>query len=67
MISLTASIVPHMSAIPLSSLPETNLPGFARAFLSLCFQWVPPNKVASIDWHTPLPEIPVPEDGEILR
>lgn len=58
--------VPHMSYIPLSVLPETNLPGFARAFLSLAFQWLPVEKVSDIDWETPLPEVEWPQDGEML-
>lgn len=58
--------VPHMSQIPLSILPETNLPGFARAFLSLSFQWLPADKIPAVDWETPLPEVVWPEDGEVI-
>lgn len=49
----------------MSTLPETNLPGFARAFLSLTLQWLPEDKTASIDFETPLPPVVWPEDGEV--
>lgn len=46
-----------MSVLPLSdALPETNLPGFARAFLSFTFQWLEEDKIEKIDWETKLPE-----------
>lgn len=54
-----------MNHQPLSQLPETNLPGFARAFLSLSFQWLPEDRAAKVDWQTPLPEVKWPEDGEV--
>lgn len=59
-------IVPHMSIMSLSKLPETNLPGFARAFLSLAFQWLPEEAVGLIDWEKSLPPIVVPDDGEVV-
>jgi DnaJ family protein A protein 5 len=49
----------------MSTLPETNLPGFARAFLSLSFQWLGEEKGGEVDWETRLPEIEWPEDGEV--
>jgi DnaJ family protein A protein 5 len=55
-----------MSVLPLSDLPETNLPGFARAFLSLCFMWLPEEKVGLVDWDKPLPDISWPDDGEVV-
>lgn len=58
--------MPHLSVIPLSKLPETNLPGFARALLSLCFMWLPADNVDAIDWEKPLPEVVWPEDGEVI-
>lgn len=58
-------LVPHLELISLAELPETNLPGFARAFLSTCFQWLPEDKVAAVDWETPLPPVEWPEDGEV--
>lgn len=58
-------IVPHLSVLSMSTLPETNLPGFARAFLSLCFQWLPEDKCELIDFDTPLPAVVWPEDGEV--
>lgn len=50
----------------MSSLPETNLPGCARAFLSLSFQWLPENKTSEIDWDQSLPEITMPDNGEVI-
>ena len=50
----------------MASLPETNLPGFARAFLSLSFQWLPIEVEGLIDWDSPLPDISWPADGELL-
>jgi DnaJ family protein A protein 5 len=58
--------VPHLEVLPLSDLPDTNLPGFARAFLSLSFQSLPVPSVAAIDWDTPLPDVIWPEDGEVI-
>lgn len=55
-----------MSVIPLSGLPDTNLPGFARAFLSLAFQWLPEEKACLVDFATELPPVVWPEDGELL-
>ena len=62
----SCSSVPHMSRLSLATLPETNLPGFARAFLSLSFQWLPETNVSAVDWETPLPDVVWPEDGEII-
>lgn len=60
--------VPHMSVLPLSAvLPETNLPGFARAFLSFTFQWLEEDKIEKIDWETKLPEEEWEDDGEIIQ
>lgn len=59
-------IVPHMSYIPLSVLPETNLPGFARSFLSLGFMWMTSESGNMIDWEKELPEVEWPDDGEVL-
>lgn len=58
--------MPHMSVLQMSTLPETNLPGFARAFLSLCFMWLPSDKIGEIDWEKPLPEVVWPDDGEVV-
>lgn len=58
-------LVPHFEIWHLSELPETNLPGFARAFLSLAFQWLPADKVSAVDWETALPEVQWPDDGEV--
>jgi DnaJ family protein A protein 5 len=58
-------LVPHFELAPMSALPETNLPGFARAFLSLAFQWLPADKVENVDWETPLPPVQWPDDGEV--
>jgi len=58
--------VPHLNQISLAALPETNLPGFARAFLSLSFQWLPIEAEAAIDWDTPLPDITWPADAELI-
>lgn len=58
-------LVPHFDTFMLSDLPETNLPGFARAFLSTAFQWLPEENVAQVDWETPLPEVEWPDDGEV--
>ena len=55
-----------MSHLSLATLPETNLPGFARAFLSLSFQWLPEANVSVVDWETPLPDVVWPDDGEIV-
>lgn len=58
--------MPHFDVLALSDLPETNLPGFARAFLSLSFQSVPSDRTVEVDWMTPLPEIVWPDDGEVV-
>lgn len=58
-------LVPHFDVLQLSDLPETNLPGFARAFLSLAFQWLPADKVSAVDWETALPPVQWPDDGEV--
>nr|XP_019012381.1 uncharacterized protein I206_03228 [Kwoniella pini CBS 10737]OCF51162.1 hypothetical protein I206_03228 [Kwoniella pini CBS 10737] len=51
-------LVPHMTIIHFNdALPETNLPGFARAFLSLAFQWLESDKLDKIDWKKELPDI----------
>ncbi|WVQ94337.1 hypothetical protein IAU59_001416 [Kwoniella sp. CBS 9459] len=51
-------LVPHMSIIPLNeALPETNLPGFARAFLSLAFQWLAEDGATKVNWEKELPEV----------
>lgn len=63
--SVLRRLVPHFEVAPLSALPETNLPGFARAFLSLAFQWLPAEKVGSVDWETPVPAVVWPDDGEV--
>jgi len=55
-----------MSVLQMSTLPETNLPGFARAFLSLCFMWLPSEKAKAIDWEKTLPEVVWPDDGEVV-
>lgn len=55
-----------MSVLPMSSLPETNLPGCARAFLSLSFQWLPEDNIGDVDWDRPLPEIVMPDNGEVI-
>ncbi|KAK8861287.1 hypothetical protein IAR55_002106 [Kwoniella newhampshirensis] len=61
-------LVPHMSVLPFNeALPETNLPGFARAFLSLTFQWLEAERVHRVDWEKDLPEIEWGEDGEVIR
>lgn len=57
--------MPHMSVLQMSTLPETNLPGFARAFLSLCFMWLPSEKAEAVDWEKSLPEVVWPDDGEV--
>jgi DnaJ family protein A protein 5 len=59
------SSVPYMKTLPLSLLPETHLPGFARAFLALAFQWIEEDNASSIDWDTPLPPIQWPDNGEV--
>ncbi|WRT65403.1 uncharacterized protein IL334_002346 [Kwoniella shivajii] len=60
-------LVPHMSIIPFNAaLPETNLPGFARAFLSLAFQWIEGDVSDKVDWEKKLPEIDW-EGGEVIR
>lgn len=64
--SVLRRLVPHFEVLPMTELPETNLPGFARAFLSLAFQWLPAEKVTAVDWETPLPPVEWPEDGEVL-
>ncbi|OCF34510.1 hypothetical protein I316_03551 [Kwoniella heveanensis BCC8398] len=59
-------LVPHMSVIPLSdALPETSLPGFARAFLSLTFQWLSEEGSTKVDWEKELPEVDW-EGGEVI-
>ncbi|WVF66725.1 hypothetical protein IAT40_001467 [Kwoniella sp. CBS 6097] len=59
-------LVPNMSIIPLhEALPETNLPGFARAFLSLAFQWLDQEGAAKVDWEKELPEVDW-EGGEVI-
>lgn len=57
--------VPHTRWLPLAELPETNLPGFARALLSLGVQWLPSDNVDDIDWDTPLPPIERGETSEM--
>ncbi|BEI95756.1 hypothetical protein CcaverHIS631_0107050 [Cutaneotrichosporon cavernicola] len=64
--SVLRRLVPHFEIAPLSDLPETNLPGFARAFLSLAFQWLPAENAEKVDWETPLPAVQWPEDGEVV-
>ena len=52
-----------MTRLQLADLPDTHLPGFARAFLSLTFQWLPVECVESVDWDTPLPApSPLPDE-----
>ena len=58
------TVVPHFEIGPISELPETNLPGYARAFLSLAFQWTA--RCDDIDWETALPEVDFPDDNELL-
>jgi DnaJ family protein A protein 5 len=58
--------VPHLDQLPLSTLPETHLPGFARAFLSLSFQWLNDSSAAVVDWQPTLPDIVWPDDGELV-
>jgi DnaJ family protein A protein 5 len=59
--------VPHLEVLSLSELPDTNLPGFARAFLSTSFQSLPEAKSADVDWVTPLPDVVwPPDDGEVV-
>ncbi|KAL7419810.1 hypothetical protein Q5752_005726 [Cryptotrichosporon argae] len=58
-------LVPHMDVAPLAALPETHLPGFARAFLSLAVQWLPQDRAADVDWETELPPVVWPDDGEV--
>ncbi|ODN76970.1 hypothetical protein L202_05533 [Cryptococcus amylolentus CBS 6039] len=66
--SVLARLVPHMSKLPFgSALPETNLPGFARAFLSFTFQWIEEDKKAHIDWERKLPDIEWGDDGEVIH
>jgi len=64
--SVLRRLVPHFELLMLSELPETNLPGFARAFLSMGFQWLTPEGAAKVDWDTALPEVEWPEDGEVV-
>jgi DnaJ family protein A protein 5 len=64
--SVLRRLVPHFSVLMLSDLPETHLPGFARAFLSMGFQWLEPAGAEQVDWETPLPAVEWPEDGEVL-
>lgn len=64
--SVLRRLVPHFEVLMLSELPETNLPGFARAFLSSGFQWLTPTGAGNVDWETPLPPFEWPEDGEVL-
>nr|ODN87212.1 hypothetical protein L203_03484 [Cryptococcus depauperatus CBS 7841] len=60
-------LVPHMSVIPMATaLPETNLPGFARAFLSFTLQWLDQSKKEVIDWESELPEIEW-DDCELIQ
>lgn len=63
--SVLRRLVPHFDVWAMSELPETNLPGFARAFLSTAFQWLPADKVGEVDWDTPLPPIEWNDDGEV--
>lgn len=63
--SVLRRVVPHFDTLMLSDLPETNLPGFARAFLSTGLQWLPAAKVSEVDWDKPLPPVVWPEDGEV--
>ncbi|KAL1410160.1 hypothetical protein Q8F55_004165 [Vanrija albida] len=63
--SVLRRLVPHFDTLMLSELPETNLPGFARAFLSTGLQWLPAAKVSEVDWETALPPVVWPEDGEV--
>ncbi|WVR04088.1 hypothetical protein IAU60_001087 [Kwoniella sp. DSM 27419] len=59
-------LVQHMSILPLgTALPETNLPGFARAFLSLAFQWLEEDVAEKVDWETQVPEVEW-EGGEVI-
>lgn len=60
--------VPVSETIPFTSvLPETNLPGFARAFHSLSFQWLAEDhRSRHIDWEKDLPIVQWPEDKEII-
>ncbi|WWD16810.1 hypothetical protein CI109_101242 [Kwoniella shandongensis] len=61
-------LVPHMSVLPLTeALPETNLPGFARAFLSLTLQWLAIDTVDRVDWEKELPAVEWGDDGEVIR
>lgn len=64
--SVLRRLVPHFETYMLSEMPETNLPGFARAFLSTGFQWLTPDGASAVDWETPLPEVEWPEDGEVV-
>ncbi|ORX36437.1 hypothetical protein BD324DRAFT_645995 [Kockovaella imperatae] len=45
-------IVPHLETLSLSEMPDTHLTGFARAFLSLSFQWLDKDKHDSLDWSS---------------
>ncbi|WVQ74378.1 hypothetical protein IAR50_003979 [Cryptococcus sp. DSM 104548] len=66
--SVLARLVPHMSTLSFTSaLPETNLPGFARAFLSFTLQWIEEDKKTQIDWERKLPDIEWGDDGEIIH
>ncbi|WWC87561.1 uncharacterized protein L201_002451 [Kwoniella dendrophila CBS 6074] len=51
-------LVPNMSILQFNdALPETNLPGFARSFLSLAFQWLDKQGADKVDWEKELPEV----------
>lgn len=62
--TVLSRIVPHLDIWPMSDLPETHLPGFARAFLSMAFQWVA--RKDAVDWGTDLPAVEFPDDNEML-
>lgn len=64
--SVLRRLVPHFEVLPMTVLPETNLPGFARSFLSLAFQWLPTERAEAVDWETELPPVEWPDDGEVL-
>jgi DnaJ family protein A protein 5 len=53
-----------MEHLSISDWPDTHLPGFARAFLSLSFQWIA--RPDDMDWNTALPAIDFPDDNELL-
>ena len=62
--TVLSRMVPHFDIWPLSELPDTHLPGFARAFLSLAFHWIA--RPDDIDWASELPRIDFPDDNELL-